>query len=73
MQGTTTNGRYLLPFRTGAFLAGVPMRPVLLKYAPGRVSPAWESIGPLWHVFLMLATPLHSVTAYEVGHLLTPS
>ncbi|KAK9830905.1 hypothetical protein WJX81_003248 [Elliptochloris bilobata] len=65
-EGTTTNGRYLLPFRTGAFLAGAPVRPVMLRYGPGRVSPAWESIPPLWHLFLMLAHPLHSVTAYEL-------
>jgi len=32
VQGTTTNGRYLLPFRTGAFLAGVPVQPVIIKY-----------------------------------------
>ncbi len=31
-QGTTTNGRYLLPFRTGAFLAGSPVQPVVLRY-----------------------------------------
>ena len=66
-QGTTSNGRHLLPFRTGAFLAGASVRPVLLRYGPGRVSPAWESIPPLWHAFLMLAHPLHSVTVLEVG------
>jgi len=32
-EGTTSNGRYLLPFRTGAFLAGVPVRPVVLSYS----------------------------------------
>ena len=32
LQGTTTNGDYLLPFKTGAFLAGVPVQPVILKY-----------------------------------------
>ena len=32
LQGTTTNGRYLLPFKSGAFLAGCPVQPVLLKY-----------------------------------------
>jgi hypothetical protein len=31
-QGTTTNGRFLLPFKTGAFLAGVPLQPVIIKY-----------------------------------------
>lgn len=65
-QGTTSNGRYLLPFRTGASLAGAPVRPVLLRYGPGRMSPAWESIPPLWHAFIMLAHPLHSVTVLEV-------
>lgn len=32
MQGTTTNGNFLLPFKTGAFLAGVPVQPVILQY-----------------------------------------
>ena len=39
MQGTTTNGDYLLPFKTGAFLAGAPVQPVVLKY--GKASLSW--------------------------------
>jgi Acyltransferase len=141
-EGTTTNGQYLLGFRTGSFIAGVPVQPIILKYGrvrgkhcvtsqgthkqmccgptesetvwgecvaqagvhsatlarvcglksllssgcwqvwPGRsvwqldtqhcpvqsrVSPAWETIGGAWHIFLMLANPLHTVTVYEVG------
>ena len=31
-EGTTTNGLYLLPFKSGAFLAGCPLQPVILKY-----------------------------------------
>jgi hypothetical protein len=34
--------------------------------AQSRVSPAWETIGGAWHIFLMLANPLHTVTVYEV-------
>ena len=34
-EGTTTNGQYLLGFRTGSFIAGVPVQPIILKY--GRV------------------------------------
>lgn len=64
-EGTTTNGQSLLNFKTGAFLAGAPVQPVVLKYAPGKVAPAWESIDALWHVFLMLAN-LHQVTCYEL-------
>ena len=44
LEGTTTNGFYLLPFKTGAFLAGVPIQPVILKYSYRRFSPAWDSI-----------------------------
>lgn len=40
-EGTTTNNRYLLPFATGAFVAGVPVQPVVIKYHNGRVSPCW--------------------------------
>ena len=40
MQGTTTNGEYLLPFKTGAFLAGAPVQPVVLKY--GKASLFWS-------------------------------
>ncbi|WIA44274.1 hypothetical protein OEZ86_007083 [Tetradesmus obliquus] len=31
-EGTTSNGRYLLPFKTGAFLAGVPVLPTIIHY-----------------------------------------
>merc|ERR1712110_1089287 len=31
-EGTTSNGKGLLEFRKGAFVAGKPIRPVLIKY-----------------------------------------
>ncbi len=39
-EGTTTNGRYLLPFKTGAFLAGEPVQPVVIRY--GEVGWFWQ-------------------------------
>ncbi|KAK9839499.1 hypothetical protein WJX81_005850 [Elliptochloris bilobata] len=36
-EGTTTNGRYLLPFKKGAFLAGLPLQPVVLRYGEGSL------------------------------------
>ena len=39
LQGTTTNGDYLLPFKTGAFLAGEPVQPVILKYGQVLLHP----------------------------------
>ncbi|GJN32050.1 hypothetical protein PR202_gb20522 [Eleusine coracana subsp. coracana] len=53
-EGTTTNGDYLLPFKTGAFLAGVPVQPVILRYPYRRFSPAWDSMDGAHHVFLLL-------------------
>ncbi|GKA89362.1 hypothetical protein Tco_0811174 [Tanacetum coccineum] len=42
--GTTRNGDYILPFKTGAFLAKAHVLPVILKYPYERFSPAWDSI-----------------------------
>ncbi|WVZ71390.1 hypothetical protein U9M48_019982 [Paspalum notatum var. saurae] len=53
-EGTTTNGDYLLPFKTGAFLASVPVQPVILRYPYRRFSPAWDSMDGARHVFLLL-------------------
>uniref|UniRef100_A0ACD5TA39 Uncharacterized protein n=1 Tax=Avena sativa TaxID=4498 RepID=A0ACD5TA39_AVESA len=53
-EGTTTNGDYLLPFKTGAFLARAPVQPVILRYPYKRFSPAWDSMSGARHVFLLL-------------------
>ncbi|CAI9116689.1 OLC1v1017904C2 [Oldenlandia corymbosa var. corymbosa] len=53
-EGTTTNGDFLLPFKTGAFLAKAPVLPVILRYPYQRFSPAWDSISGARHVFFLL-------------------
>ncbi|KAK4429159.1 Lysophospholipid acyltransferase LPEAT1 [Sesamum alatum] len=53
-EGTTTNGDYLLPFKTGAFLAKAPVLPIILRYPYQRFSPAWDSISGARHVILLL-------------------
>lgn len=65
-EGTTTNGQYMLQFRTGAFLAGAPLQPVLIRYNVGRFSPSWETISAPRHIFLLLCNPVHSVTCFEL-------
>lgn len=35
-------------------------------WVQGRVSPTWESMQALQHVWLMLCIPFHSITAVEV-------
>ncbi|XP_062231191.1 lysophospholipid acyltransferase LPEAT1-like isoform X2 [Phragmites australis] len=65
-EGTTTNGDYLLPFKTGAFLAKAPVQPVILRYPYKRFNPAWESMSGARHVFLLLC---QFVNFLEVIHL----
>ncbi|KAG0500052.1 hypothetical protein HPP92_000124 [Vanilla planifolia] len=65
-EGTTTNGDYLLPFKTGAFLANVPVLPVILRYPYQRFSPAWDSISGVRHIVLLLCQFINHI---EVIHL----
>ncbi|KAG2628175.1 lysophospholipid acyltransferase LPEAT1-like isoform X1 [Panicum virgatum] len=65
-EGTTTNGDYLLPFKTGAFIAKAPVQPVILRYPYRRFNPAWESMSGARHVFLLLC---QFVNYLEVIHL----
>ncbi|KAJ1384931.1 Phospholipid/glycerol acyltransferase [Sesbania bispinosa] len=53
-EGTTTNGDFLLPFKTGGFLAKAPVLPVILRYHYQRFSPAWDSISGVRHVIFLL-------------------
>ena len=68
LQGTTTNGQCLLPFRTGAFVAGKPVQPMLLSYGrhPDGPSLSWETIEFPNHLKLVLSTLLNSVRVVEL-------
>ncbi|XP_073672851.1 lysophospholipid acyltransferase LPCAT4-like [Garra rufa] len=73
-EGTTTNGGALIKFKPGAFLAGVPVQPVLLHYPgqPDTVRWTWRGIswlGALWHTTSQIYT---SVTV-EFLPVYTPS
>lgn len=47
-EGTTTNGKALLKFKPGAFLAGVPVQPVLLRYPNKLNTVCWTFKGQTW-------------------------
>ncbi|AWO97203.1 putative lysophospholipid acyltransferase LPCAT4 [Scophthalmus maximus] len=60
-EGTTTNGRSLIRFKPGAFLAGVPVQPVLLRYPNKLDTVCWTYEGTswieaLWHTTSQLYT-----------------
>jgi len=55
-EGTTSSGLQLIQFKTGAFLSGHPVLPLVLKYKWTRVSPAWTAqTSDLFH-FLRIMT-----------------
>ncbi|XP_006809533.1 lysophospholipid acyltransferase LPCAT4 [Neolamprologus brichardi] len=47
-EGTTTNGSALIKFKPGAFLAGVPVQPVLLHYPNKLDTVRWTYKGTDW-------------------------
>ncbi|KAF8022851.1 hypothetical protein BT93_F0386 [Corymbia citriodora subsp. variegata] len=64
-EGTTTNGDFLLPFKTGAFLSNTPVLPVILRYPYERFGPAWDSISGVRHfIFLLCQLVNHLEVTY---------
>lgn len=43
-EGGTTNGKQIMSFKRGAFASLRAIKPVVLKYNPGTLSPAWDVI-----------------------------
>ena len=61
-EGSTTNGRQVLQLRTGAFRAGLPVQPVLMRYHWKNNNPAYTGS--------FLATGLSLMTSW--AHSLAP-
>eukprot|EP01027_Heterolobosea_sp_BB2_P008670 GEZU01012862.1.p1 GENE.GEZU01012862.1~~GEZU01012862.1.p1 ORF type:complete len:667 (+),score=169.94 GEZU01012862.1:289-2289(+) len=45
-EGTTTNRTCLIAFKTGAFLPGMPVQPMLLRYPHKHFNPSYIAMGP---------------------------
>lgn len=43
-EGTVSNGKFLLQFRAGAFQAGVPVQPTLIRYHFRHCDPSWAGV-----------------------------
>lgn len=65
-EGTTTNGSHLLRFRTGAFVAGVPIAPVLIQYSHAWFSPSYETINTKKYVYGLLSQFASYVEYYRL-------
>eukprot|EP00198_Chlamydomonas_reinhardtii_P002368 XP_001691704.1 predicted protein [Chlamydomonas reinhardtii] len=64
-EGTTTNNKYIMPFKRGAFVAGVPVQPLVLKYRGSfRFSPTWDAMPGHHHIFLTMTELRYGVTVH---------
>ena len=67
-EATTTNGLYIISFKTGVFVPGIAVLPITFEYSYKYFSPAFESIDwKLW-LFRSLTEFYHSctVTIYPI-------
>lgn len=55
-EGTTTNGRAIIAFKTGAFSPGLPVQPMVIRYPHKYVNPSWCDQGGPLVVVLQLMT-----------------
>lgn len=65
-EGTTTNGRHLLKFRTGAFVAGTPVAPVLIRYKYEWFSPTYETVRTVAYLIGILSQFANRVEYYRM-------
>ncbi|XP_069044812.1 lysophospholipid acyltransferase LPCAT4-like [Lepisosteus oculatus] len=73
-EGTTTSGRALLRFKPGAFVAGVPVQPVLLHYPNQLDTVRWTWKGLSWtQVMWYTASQLYTNVTVEFLPVYTPS
>lgn len=71
-EGTTTNGRALIFFQLGAFMPGVPVQPVLLRYPFVHFDNSWGRISIL-KLLLRMLTQFHNFMEVEYLPILHPS
>jgi 1-acyl-sn-glycerol-3-phosphate acyltransferase len=61
-EGTTSNTTGIMPFKQGAFLSSLPIKPYVIKFDPiNRISLAMSVIEMLVHYFIVLCTPIHYI------------
>ncbi|GHP03582.1 hypothetical protein PPROV_000233700 [Pycnococcus provasolii] len=71
-EGTTTNGRTVVRFKRGAFVAGVPVLPVVIRYPCKNYNIAWTLRDDNF-AFLRLASQLYNRCEVKIMPLYTPS
>jgi lysophosphatidylcholine acyltransferase/lyso-PAF acetyltransferase len=72
-EGTTTNGKALISFKTGAFSPGLPVQPMVIKYPHKYVNPCWCDQGGPLVVLFQLMTQFVNYMEVEYLPVMTPN
>lgn len=65
-EGTTANGKAMIPFRTGVFNAGLPVVPVCIRFPWRRFNLSWETIRFREHMFRTMTQFVNYVHCTEL-------
>lgn len=71
-EGTTTNGRFILPFKRGAFVLNTPLKIIALKYN-GRIDPCFNMMNTLDSIIAAIFQLYSRLDVYFVEGLLAPN
>lgn len=71
-EGTTTNGKALISFQTGAFVPGFPVQPVVIRYPHVHFDPSWGKTSLSKLIFRML-TQFHNFMEVEYLPVIFPT
>jgi len=64
-EGTTTNGRYLISFKKGAFFTHDPIQIVCLKYEERNFAVSYDVIGDIYCILLVFCQFMNKLTVTE--------
>ena len=64
-EGTTHNGKSILPFKRGAFYPLLPIKAYYMKYSAPYFHPAFDTIRLFHHMRLLLLQPICFLQVYE--------
>ncbi|XP_019456944.1 PREDICTED: lysophospholipid acyltransferase LPEAT2-like [Lupinus angustifolius] len=70
-EGTTTSGRNLISFQLGAFIAGYPIQPVIVRYPHVHFDQSWGNISLTTLMFRMF-TQFHNFFEVEYLPVISP-
>lgn len=65
-EGTTANGTAMIPFRSGVFNAGLPVRPVCIRFPHRHFNLSWETIRFREHAFRAMTQLVNHVHCTEM-------